>query len=373
MVSMTRSISCHQGIQRQLCSAIVPMALGSSHLFAAVLLVSACHRVSLGLEQSLVQIQFLRSTSLSQLREALAAGGSKATEPAMATTLMLCFSEIVAGEDDVDSWRVHFRGARAIWRGVQQARQETSVWKFLDRLYKSIEVIALSCGLLNASDDLLTSTEPSNEEYIDDLTGFSTALLSTFDEINHLTNMTQRTEGLPEGLFLQETCEILVQKVDGLLSTREPIFSTEVDGLLTPLARFDFFMLDEAYHHMALLQLYFKASGIYDVGRVHQSVAAILACVNKMSFGDEPCPSAAVLPPLFVAGCHSNNPEDRQAVMRLLYKSEMFFGMGNVKSARESLKRLWAVWDSLDEEGECDEYCNEWQDAIGMSISKSLI
>lgn len=46
LVKMTRSLSYHDGIQKDLCSLILPMALETSHLLAAVLLVSASHRVS---------------------------------------------------------------------------------------------------------------------------------------------------------------------------------------------------------------------------------------------------------------------------------------------------------------------------------------
>ncbi|CZR65217.1 uncharacterized protein PAC_15117 [Phialocephala subalpina] len=363
LVKMTRSLSCHDGIQKDLCSMILPMALETSHLFAAVLLVSANHRVSLGLEQSLVQIEHLRTTSLTQLRESLAVGSLVAQEATMVTTLMLCLSEMVSGGNNLELWRVHLHGARAILGSDGSAKKRDATWDLLKRFYMSIECIASSCGMLT-KDVFLICNEPSDEHYIDDLTGFSTTLLPIFEEINNLTKTPVSTDRVCFTSFTRETCKILVDKVEDMLSHHELKFAPGLENMLSPLERFDFFVLDEAYHHMALLHLYFRACGIFEQ-RIQRSVSAIISCINQMSFIDGPCPGAAVLPPLFIAGRHASNTDDRQSIMSLLHKSEMFFGMGNVKSARNTLKQLWTSRDCLVQEEEDGENASKkWQNII---------
>jgi hypothetical protein len=371
LAKISRSLSCHKGFHRDLCSVIVPMALETPHLLASVLLVSANHRVTLGLEQSLLQIEHLRATTLRQLRGSLMSPGTASSETAMATTLMLCFGEIVSGGDNTEMWRVHLQGAGAIWKSADKSGMRTLTWDLLERLYRSIEVIASSYGMCSTEDGLLIVNKPT-EHYIDDLSGFSTALLPTFDEINNLMSTSQRSPNIAGGTvdvdsFTEETCRILIERVEDLLSKREPKFAPRVENTLSPLVQFDFFTLDEAYHHMALLQLYCIASRPFPAERIQNSVATIIACINKMSFVDEPCPSVAVLPPLFIAGCHASICNDRKEIVSLLHKSEIFYGMGNVKSARKILNQIWGIRDTLEEE-EGGLGAKKWRDIVGKNV-----
>lgn len=371
LVRMTRSISCHKGIQAEFCSFLLPMALETPHLLAAVLLSAAMHRSSVGLEQSVAQINHLRAASLTQLRRSLTADGAVIEETTMATALLLCLAEVHSGEDNIEAMKVHLQGARALWKSAWGLKKKSSAWIFFRRFYTSLESIALSYGMLQTQSDDLTSCEPEEEDYIDDLAGFSTALLPTFDEINHLVNATRQVPGITlnpvvHDAFIKETCEILVAKVENLLLIREPRFSPSAKNILSPRVQFDLFTLDEAHHHMALLQLYCRISSEVSQNRIQQSVSTIIACINRMSFVDEPCPCIAILPPLFIAGCHAKDYYDRYAVMSLLEKSTTFFAMGNVKLARRTLKELWEARDRLEDEG--DGESTKWQDLIGKSM-----
>ncbi|KAF8856224.1 hypothetical protein BDZ45DRAFT_745660 [Acephala macrosclerotiorum] len=252
-------------------------------------------------------------------------------------------------------------------------RRDCSIYGIPGAPYETY--IVSSSAPAHSTRDLASRTTLLATHYIDDLTGFSTALLPIFDEINNLTNITNISrqspapvEGSDFASFNQEACEILVDKGEEMVSNREPKFAPCIQGVLSPIAQFDFFILDEAYHYMALLQLHCRTSGFFCQKRIQRSVNAILACIKSMSFVDGPCPGAVVLPPLFTAGCHASNTDDRQSIMSLPHKSEMFFGMGNVKSASKTLKRLWTTRDCLvQEEGENNS--KKWQDIIGYFLT----
>jgi len=205
--TMTRCISCHTSIQTELCSVFVPMALETPHLLAAVLCISASHRSSLGIDQSTIQIDYLRTESLKQLQSELAGGFEETT---MATTLLLCLDEIVSGGEEAETLRVYLQGAASIHKETAIFSRNTKTCTLLKRLYLSIEAIALSYGMLEGDWCLLTSDEALGTPHIDELASFSTALLPVFAEINTLTKT--RT-----GEYTNQTREILVERVEAML------------------------------------------------------------------------------------------------------------------------------------------------------------
>ncbi|KAI9738090.1 MAG: hypothetical protein M1818_005518 [Claussenomyces sp. TS43310] len=186
---MTRSISCHKTIQISLCSTIIPIALSSSHLLAAVFYLAACHPVSLGLEQPVVETAHLKYASLQQLRAALSAPSEYISkEAALASTLTLCMAEIVSGGEEQNSWRTHFEGATALSffdTGDLAQTMDSPTKKLLKQLLQSIQAVAVSCGSpeLRSSRSLCEESHNATPNYIDELTGFSTSLLPVFEEI----------------------------------------------------------------------------------------------------------------------------------------------------------------------------------------------
>ncbi len=336
------------------------MALECSHLFAASLSLAASHRQSVGLEQSLLQIEYLRSASVKELRFALNSSDISKYDSAVATTLVLCMADIVAGGEKPDSWRVHLYGAGALLAGINRSRTSTRtpVEDFLKRLYVSINAIALSCGTRKFQPSRTPTVE---ETYIDDLAGYSTKLLPIFEEINDLgSSMDGHAECDLEGDTLSYhsrqdlayNSQLLFDRVRSMLAVRTPIFRAGLE--VSTLAQRDLYTLDEAYHHMALLQICRRGSLTLSLSVIQQSVRRIVACVSSMAFLQEPCPCAAALPPFFIAGCAATVKEDQEIIFTLMDQLWACFGMSNVKTAQDILRRTWMPRSSNTDENGAD-------------------
>ena len=141
-----------------------------------------------------------------------------------------------------------------------------------------------------------------------------------------------------------------------MIAVRAPIFRPGLE--LSTFSQRDLYTVDEAYHHMALLQIYRRGSLLSSLSIVQKSVKRIVDCVSSMAFLQEPCPFAAALPPLFIAGCAATDKEDQENIFALMNQLWACFGMGNVKTAQEILKKTWmsrssntddngANWDML--------------------------
>src|SRR5437773_462296 len=83
------------------------------------------------------------------------------------------------------------------------------------------------------------------------------------------------------------------------------------DASLSSSHRADFLTLNEAFHHAALLQLYSRILSLPSSSPpIQTSVRQIIKLVSSMNFLHKPCPCAAVLLPVFTAGCESCQPAD---------------------------------------------------------------
>jgi hypothetical protein len=168
-------------------------------------------------------------------------------------------------------------------------------------------------------------------------------LIPVFSEINRLAfeadlEQEQGARSSP----VRERCYQVVANIESMLASREPTFPPDVDASLSPSFRTDFVALDEAYHHVALLQLYCRILSLPSSSPLVQtSVRHIIKLVSGMNFLQTPCPSVAVLPTIFTAGCETCQPADRDAIRLLLAKAETFYGMGNAKRAKAFLEDLW--------------------------------
>ncbi|KAH8649573.1 fungal-specific transcription factor domain-containing protein [Ilyonectria robusta] len=328
--AVSRSLSCHKGIQHDICSSLIPIAVQSSHLLAAVLCASACHRRSAGLEQSLDEIGHLRSTAIQSLNIALVCSDPRETEAALATTLVLCMSEIVSVEPQKDTWRLHLSGATALLRTLESGQENGSLntsLAYMRRFYMSLKAIAVSCGMVEGTQFL---DEPSGSgDYIDDLAGFSTSLLPIFDAINCLDMLEQKRVPIDP--------DDLIERVRQMLITRSSTLRSSLD--LSEQAQTDFYLLDEAYHHMALLQLYQRSSQPSALAQV--SIRRVISCISDMEINSGPCPAVAALPPLFTVGRAATSATDRARILKLLDTVWTGFGMGNVLATREYLERCW--------------------------------
>ncbi|KAL1952669.1 hypothetical protein VTO42DRAFT_4551 [Malbranchea cinnamomea] len=402
----TVSLSCHQIIQRDFCAVLLPMALKTSHLLAALLACAATHRLSLGLPQSQTQLDFLKCVSLQQLRAVLAQPGRPVTEAVIATTLTLCTADIISDGRKPGSWRLHLQGSAAIigehLQHIRDSSEElTSSESLLWRWYLSIEALSLLCGNLAISPSpssriSLQMRRMINDNEIDDLAGFSTSLIPVFSDINLLAmesiqqqspspshspwpsppsqpsvqpypsppppdivdlDSTAREAAAAAGAgvsndLIRSRCYRLISDVRSMLASHEPRFRPLVDASLSSLHKLDFVTLDETFHHVALLHLYRRVLNLPSSSvLVQSSVKAIIDRLADMHFVHGPCPGVAVLQPVFTAGCEACEPCERDGIRSLLQQLGRRYG-SSVGNIRRFLEALWALRDERgDKEG----------------------
>lgn len=331
---VSRSFACHEGIQRNICSTLIPMAFDSAHLMAAMQCAAASHRLSAGLD-GLDDVLHLRCIAIQRLKIILSEPDSHDLITALATCLVLCMNDIVAPEAVNGDWRVHLFGASVLLERLK-GRSSTSdaSMRFMKQLYVSIKVIASGYGF---SFGQYFEDSISDEDYIDDLAGFSTSLVPIFDSLSN---------GPPSsGTRVVSQNVRLIERVRAMLVIRRPRFRHEIDTTLSISDKTDFWLLDEAYHHMALLQLY-ERSGTPQAqiaSVVQRSIERIISCIGSMNIEARPCPGVATLPPLFAAGCSTTNEHERAQILGLLLHVQECFGMGNVSCTYQFLESKWAA------------------------------
>ncbi|KAI1964912.1 hypothetical protein LOZ58_001603 [Ophidiomyces ophidiicola] len=321
---------------------------------------------------SIAQLDALKAASLRCLQTALAHPASHQADAVIASILTLCTADIVSDGRSPGSWRSHLHGAAAVIshrlhaaRGAGHPLAESTL--LLWRWYLSIETITLLSGNVTISPGSRTALQLRRligHDAIDDLAGFSTALIPIFGDINLLAvesglensrqpaAHTDDTPGLPNGL-IRERCLRMIENITSMLGSHEPRFRPNIDASLSSRHRVDFAAVDETYHHVALLHLYRRILNLpLSHHLVQASVHQIILRVSAIHFAKGPCPGVAVLQPLFAAGCEACNHADRESVRGLLSRLESQYGMGNVKKAKEFLEDLWAMRDdSEDVEG----------------------
>ena len=356
-----KSQSCNQIIQDEFCSVLVPMALETSHLLAALLNVASVHRRSLGVQLLEPQPNHLQTTAVQQLAQVLSKP-SRLGVTTIATTLALCLGEIMSGGEKPQSWRLHLQGTTAIVRqwfeegDYDLQVSEPTIRRFLWNWYVSF--VTLACFNPEPSASYQTSYMdrlklPYDDGYIDEFSGFSTNLIPIIEEINRLSfeqqslrNSTtfEDSSSLTKANGLQRKCDVIVAKINAMLLSPKLDFRPELRHLLKEEDRYDYGYLNQAFHHVALVQLYRRVLSLPGSSDVIQiSVKKILYCLSNMRFLPQPCPAVAAIQPIFTAGCEACDPEDKALVMHWMDTLEAYFGMGNVSRIRDFIVELWEM------------------------------
>ncbi|EEQ29899.1 conserved hypothetical protein [Microsporum canis CBS 113480] len=358
----TLSMSCHSPIQDMFCRVLVPMAMQTPHLLGALLSLAATHRLTLGMDQSMSELNLLKVTSLRQLQEALAKPGADMDESIVATTLTLCHADFVSDGRSPGSWRSHLQGTTAVIASYLENSKASlgslsSTMSLLWRWYLSIETVALLTGNLvmpNDSRALLQMRKLISDDGIDDLAGFSSSLGPIFKDINRLAI---------------EADNALQQDDDHILTDTDP-------KNRIPLSILDqsYQLINDIHQRWALRNgdssprrrvthretcdrdelssrrtsaIYRRVLNLTSTDPlVQSSVKHIISRICKVRFLGEPCPGIAVLQPLFTAGCEASSGPDRDSINTLLLNFEHRYGMGNARNCRSFLQDLWATRDN---------------------------
>ncbi|CAH0055907.1 unnamed protein product [Clonostachys solani] len=192
----SKSLSCHEEMQREICSTIVPMAMASQHVMAAMLCVASSHRLSVGLEQTEVNVFKLHAVSARLLQDAIGcATRQDVLVMALATSLVLCLSNIVSSSSHSEEWGVHLKGTSALIKQLDESRYrfEKST-RVLLRFYTSLTAIAAGRGIPSDVPLYAVQSDSGMQDYIDDLAGFSTSLKPIIDAMQALDRSRGQTE-----------------------------------------------------------------------------------------------------------------------------------------------------------------------------------
>ncbi|KAK5454339.1 hypothetical protein LTS15_006339 [Exophiala xenobiotica] len=351
------------------------MAMHVPHLLSAVLALAAAHRLSSGLTGGDGQFELMKGKSLKQLRSALDRFSPTESDQVLATTLVLCMAEVISPTSNLSSWRSHLHGAATLsaHHNVASGASLSSTSAFLRRKYRALQAIALACGSKSYQGRILTSSSGENDACIDDLAGYSTNLLPIFEEINNLEEIRQdcvaeffcnSPPGPPHfdcNSLVEHKSHLLFDRIRRLMAQRQ-MSRTQSDGELPWDIYQDLYLLDEAYHHMALLQVFRRGSLSVPLQLIEDSRQSILDCLTALHYQARPCPGVAALPPLFVAGTLCTSQSDRDKVRSLLKIMWMNYGMGNVRSCQTVLQKWWKHHDESPVKSTLSELRN-WQGA----------
>lgn len=188
-------ISSHAYIRDQICRDILPMVHQSDSLLYATMAFSALHRSTLtnGPPDQYIPedlISHLISTSICCLRRDLEVP-KYPTQPLLHTIRTLCHCEIYSGRAN-SSWRVHVKGAGAIFAEVASRRDidrsEYSFWLW-SRWFLSIQALTAVTdvgGLSEVASEKAAEYVLEQDYFFDTYTGYSSDLNPVLMQIGRL-------------------------------------------------------------------------------------------------------------------------------------------------------------------------------------------
>lgn len=357
MSCTTTALSCHQLVRQEINSVLIPLAAQAPYLLTSLLCLAATNRISLGLEQSTLQLDRLKTVSIRQLLNALSNPRCVLDDAVIASVLVLCTTDIVSVNQNPGSWRSHLQGAATILsENMKHANslglRPTSLTytsSFFWRWFISIETASLMSGgksvVPSSMPRLFLATRAHSEllfaeDEIDDFAGFSTSLIHVFSKIKQLE--ADIADPNCDKASISARCGDLISHINERIVSHRPYFRPDVAITLSIDHRLDFTAINVSFHHVALLRIYRNVCRLPSSDTlVQDSVSTIISLCASTKLLREPCPRVAVLQPLFAAGCEAIHDADKKSIKSLLERQEMAYGLGNARDARLFLEELW--------------------------------
>lgn len=342
------------------------------HLLSAVLISSLVHQGALSSAEGSVRCASLYRTCLRHLRQQDVGRNADVDNVFIATSLVLCLTEIISGGQKLGSWRMHLKGALATLENAADGANtapSTSTRAMLERWSRSFQAISLSSP--QRVTDVPTSTSALDlavqqdevAEYVDLFDGFSTRLLPIFERINDLSAEISTLRRLVKSEVEPDSVNFLIvlhkQRCDRLIYRLRTMIARPIEKLdpLIPMSvgddfRTDLLLLNQVYHYTALLELYQRVLDKPPTDpEVQGALKGGIQNLKGMTFQTEACPAVATLHPIFTIGCSVSTIEDRSFVVDWLETLNQRYQMGNVRSAKLFLLELWQRNDLLQVSG----------------------
>ncbi|KAH7322382.1 fungal-specific transcription factor domain-containing protein [Stachybotrys elegans] len=358
---LANHFSPHQSIKDEFCAAFMSMAVANSSVMASLLSISAAHQANTGLAHSTEKLAALNMAAVRQLRLDLC---GPLTEPLVASTLLFCYYEIIAGRQKGSSWRLHLDGAAALFRhdtsGSWTVHSPDPRKTFLSRCFVSLVALANvssrppSKFLTKQALHVLGHEHPVSR--IDDFTAYSTSFVYMMFEIGDLIRDKQQMLRQPENTnALSELATRSVNLIQRLISMISHTEGGRVEALheydlgddkLPPGRKQDYYAINESYHQAAILQILLRVLEIPPwVREVQDIVQRILSILSTTLL--QPGPSLGILLyfPIFSAGCGAVDMCDRSKVQVVLQHMVKMMGFANIQLGIQALEAIWTSWD----------------------------
>ncbi|CZR57086.1 related to C6 finger domain protein [Phialocephala subalpina] len=351
----SRVTCCSPHVQAELCSLIVPMAVESPALMNATLSWAALHSISSRgripgrtMAESNQIIANFKTKSIENLRKELQAPNPCSIDALLATVRTLCQCEIHSGSDQLSTWRVHIRGAKALMNMIEHSRTSSSAPpRLLSRWYASLDSLSLlapsddSNGDSNRDESIESSEDPG--VYLDDYNGYSTDLSRLLGRIGKAKAARRREITVSEQQFCSEA-DFLEEAIFHIMerdNSAPPSFYPGVLEKLSPQAVQDYAWCNQAYQQTALLHIRRRLRRLPSHSQqIQDSVKIIIECVRSIAPSYGLSPTIVLTTPLFTAGCEALG-EDRVAIKQLLTQLYESLKIRNIKLALEVLENYW--------------------------------
>ncbi|KAL4883202.1 fungal-specific transcription factor domain-containing protein [Aspergillus karnatakaensis] len=322
---------------------LLSAAMETPHLLYALLASSDSHarrRMASHTESDQTALQFTND-AIAGLRTALSDGRGARQRVEMAMTAMaLSTNDVCNGNLDV--FRMHLQGVRGmlasgLLNSGNSHSQGDSFAVYLFKWFAALDVSAglslfhrsslLSGDLYASSREILDRTSDGYNEYVDDVCGYSLALLPILAEIGELAR--QRAEALETQIHSLPQPRASVQE-------RSEVTEAELRTS------------HSAFIHTALLHLHRR---VQLLPKHHPTVRDDVRCILSTICRVRPFSTANILLlwPIFTAGCETDDLSERGVIDGRMGNMQAM-GMGNFTRAREVLNRFWQAntdlrWD----------------------------
>ncbi|KAF2969722.1 hypothetical protein GQX73_g3809 [Xylaria multiplex] len=346
------SFSCNNKIKEGFCATFIPIAVQEPRCMASVLSLAAVHRFHAGLSHDQAELAMLQLHAVKQQRMGLLESPSEAL---IASTLLLCYSGVIAGAESGLPWRVHLEGAAYL------LRQDPSGWTthapqpmkaFISRCFISLAALANVSG-----------TPPSPT--------VSTQALQMMELINTTPPIDEFTAYSPDFAYiLFDLGDLLREKTDTSSQSRiinaawleERYITTE---RMTPDHSHEYRCVNESYYQAALLHVYQRIGGLRSSTKeIQDIVSRILGLLHEVELHRGPCLGVVLFFPAFSAGCGAVHAADRERVRSILMSMVDMISFVNI---RQGMAILESLWSHRDRNGESEMNCS-WNQFIAKDV-----
>jgi hypothetical protein len=316
---------------------LTAMVHDSAALRSTVLSMAANH-LALSSNDASLRVQAYRhqQDAIHELQDIIQDPSQAATEPALATVLMMQVSARLFGDDDDTSVANHLAGAKAMIarRGSEQSRSDSSATKFLLSLFAYHDILSsVSRGSRPLADHETNFTAIEGEPEMENIA----KVLLAVARISQLQHKIKARRSDPNEATLSEEENAIGRGI------QQSLLAMDIPPTLDEVT--DISYTAEAYRHAAFIYLY---RTWLDIGAPNPiSMDHVQRCLSHIQRVDVDSPlTSSHIWPLFTAGCEAIDVSQRQFVRTRfedMYTSKKF---PSLRRVMRDVEDVWAAKDA---------------------------